>query len=286
MNYTKKTYIALFVLLMGGLIALSVGDSSLVFAKASSKSSSKSTTTSHHSTQPPGGQYRPNSFGKESLNGDCKKVGGYCVAFSTHSCGNFYINGYHYGGSHACSILGVNCSNTKKDNNRGGPSDGANVNFNGTQHTVVTSTAVRSSSASTSTVTSILTRSCTPGAGIDACPPDDLGDIITNFYLNPSYANSETNTCPLFWTPGKETTTSKIICTLDTNGVATTVPTDLKSTGYVNGYPVAPGKHTLICARQLVKTLTDANGDPYDDVSVTEQEAQFNCRAYPQIREI
>jgi hypothetical protein len=132
-----------------------------------------------------------------------------------------------------------------------------------------------------------LTRSCTPGAsGANACPEDSLGSVIISSYLNPSYANSKTNTCPLFWVAGTQTTNAKIICSIETNGIDTDVPTDLKKEGYPNGYPVKPGKHTLTCTRMLVNTLTDEDGNSYDEEVDTVQSAQFNCRPYPQIREI
>jgi hypothetical protein len=280
MNYTKKTYIALFVLIAGGLIALSINDSSFVLAK------SRGGGGSHHhgGGRPPGGHKDSNHYAQDSKSGHCKKVHGYCVTFSKGGCGNFYIKGYHYGGSKACQLLG------RCGSHHGGGGNGngnvSSVNFSGTSRTGVSRTATSSTGTAINTVTSVLTRSCTPGAtGANACPADSLGSVILSFNLNPSYANSKTNTCPLFWVPGKETPTAKIICSIESNGVETDVPTDPKKEGYPNGFPVPPGKHTLTCTRMLVTTVTDASGSHDEEVD-TNQSAQVNCRAYPQIREI
>jgi len=269
MKYLKKIYIALFVLIAFGLI-VSVVETTPAYAKSG-----------HHGSRPPGGHKDNNHYAKMSKTGKCEKIHGYCVTFSTGGCGNYYINGWHYSGKTACEVLGV----CKKHTPNYGGGGGNNVTFTGTKHTVTTHTTIASSTSGTTTVTSVLTRSCTPGTGINACPPDDLGVIMTNFFLNPSYANSKTKTCPLFWTPGKEDATSKIVCKLETNGIEVDVPKDPKTEGYANGFPIAPGKHTLTCKREIVKTVTDASGI-HDDVSSTEQSAQFNCRAYPEIKEI
>ncbi len=270
MNYIKKTYIVLFVLLAVGLI---------LFRYDIAEARDNNRSGSHHrssSQRPAGGHKDNNSYAKDSKSGRCKKVRGHCVTFSKGGCGNFYIDGYHYGGSKACKILG-RCSN---------PRVGATpINLGGTNRTLVNRTVLASSTYSTSTLTSVLTRSCTPGAAVNGCPADTLGDIMTNFYLNPSYGNSKTNTCPLFWTPGRETADAKIVCMIESNGVETEVPTDPKAEGFPDGFPVQPGKFKLSCTRVLTLNITDASGTHQESVE-TEQSANFNCRPYPRIREI
>ncbi len=309
MNHSKKIYIGLFVLMAGGLI-LVADNAEAVYRRPSSSSSSyrrpssssssyrrpSTSSSSYHRTtsssshrpsahRPAGGSYRPNSFGTKSLTGHCKNIHGYCVAFSSHGCGNFYIKGYHYGGSRACSILGVHCGSGRRSTGGSG-SSARPASFGGvTRSTSHRTTTVRSTT-STATLTTSFARSCTPGTGPDACPADDLGDIITGFYLNPSYANSKTNTCPLFWVPGKENANAKITCKLETNGVESPLPKTPAAAGYPNGFPVSPGKHRLICTRTYTDVVDDGDGTSHEEYEDFDQEALVNCRAYPQIREI
>lgn len=97
------------------------------------------------------------------------------------------------------------------------------------------------------TGTSTLQRECTPG--ID-CPADDLGKIITDISLNPGFARSSDNKCPLFWTTGQERPEQDrgISCQIITNGSSTDIFANQKER-YPQGYLVPVGKHTLVCMR-------------------------------------
>ncbi len=217
---------------------------------------------------PSGGKKSNNSFARDSENGKCKKINGYCVTFSTHGCGNFYIDGRHYGGSRSCQILHIKCPPVI-------PPTGGSGGGGGITHVTGGGSATSTSTGTSTTTTTTLTHNCTPGVD---CLAGDLGAIIGKTLVSPAYAGRNTHSCPLSWVTGAEATSTKITCTLDTgpNRTLVNVPNDPIHNGYPNGYPLPVGKYTLSCTRT---TGTGA------DVSSEKMDREVECKKNPAFTE-
>ena len=227
----------------------------------------------HHPPRPHGGSWRPNSYGKASLEGKCKHVGKYCVTFSKNSCGNFYVNGYHFGGSQARCVLYGKCP-TK--NGGGGNPRPPVYTTTGTRPPVV--------KVVTKVGTSSLEVECTPS--VDCPDEEDLGDIIQSFSVNPSISNTRTNTCPLFWLPGQESGKSKITCKVYTGSTSKDVPKSPRTEGFPDGYPIPVGRHELVCVRTTVNRDVGTDDSVTVSTSTEESRAQVECKQNPAIREV
>lgn len=251
--------------------------------KPSKKPSSKSSKSGSKLSSKYGGRKSNNRFAKNSLSGNCKKINGKCVVFSTHGCGNFYIGGYHFGGGKACSILHIHCPTNPPGGGGGG----------GTVKRVTSGDNTKIINATTTATSTKLIRDCTPGV---SCPADDLGGIIEQALVTPAFASQNNRTCPLFWVTGRESADSKIKCTLDIGAGRSIVdvPNNPITDGYKDGYPLPIGKYTLVCVRT---TGYDDNEIGKDEdgsevvlattrkTDIQKQERVLECKQNPAFRE-
>lgn len=138
---------------------------------------------------------------------------------------------------------------------------------------------------------SIDSKPCTQGT---SCPGDELGKptLEKSVAVNPAYADSKTNTCPLFWTPGRENSQSIVACKLITNGVSKDLP---KNGSNKNTFQIPVGKHTLSCTRTTTETVTQYGTKPgateavkikeQDNTFVTTEDHNLRCNAIPNVIE-
>lgn len=271
----------------GHLLARRGGGSSSGGSSRSSGDGSRPSSIPGH-----GGEKSNNEMARASLEGNCKKINGKCVVFSNHGCANFYIDGYHYGHSQACSILHINCGSNggggtppRKGGHDGPPSSGPLKTFNGINRTP-------GAQKSTTITTTTLKRDCT--AGVD-CPAADLGDVLTKFSLDSAYTNSTTHKCSLFWNVGLQDAENVISCKLLTGGKLVDVPNDLSPAGFVKGYPVSPGVQKIICLRGAPTSIASLEKDHTDAASLISSAPSYNvqvqssetkCVQNPAVKEI
>lgn len=141
---------------------------------------------------------------------------------------------------------------------------------------------------------SIDSKPCTQG---ETCPGDDLGSVVKDrsIVVSPAYADSKTNTCPLFWLPGGTNSLSTITCkvvtatsTIDASGI-----TKDASGKYRLQIPV--GRSTLSCTRKTTEVVTQYGAkDGGAPVKVKEQTNVFEttedhpvkCLPNPKVQEI
>jgi hypothetical protein len=198
--------------------------------RPSSKPSSSNKKSS--SSTPRGGTASNNKYAKKSLSGDCKKVAGKCVVFSKSGCNNFYINGRHYGGSKSCSILKRNCPRPVQPPvvRRPNPS----TPITNPNRPVVADTNRAADD------TDVPMNTCTPGVD---CPPGDLGPVITQSTVSPIFANDR-NQCTLNWVATTNSPDVRVLCTLKSNGGATTTASTSPSI-------IPVGTTVLNCRREI-----------------------------------
>lgn len=99
---------------------------------------------------------------------------------------------------------------------------------------------------------SIDSKPCTQGT---TCPGDELGEVMIkkSTSVSPAYADSKTNTCPLFWVAGKENIQSVVSCKLITDSKSVDLLKNAPVNSNKNVFQVPVGKHVLSCSR----TTTD-----------------------------
>ncbi len=141
---------------------------------------------------------------------------------------------------------------------------------------------------------SIDSKPCTQGS---TCPGDELGDVIVtkSTVVSPAYANSRTNTCPLYWVPGKEDSQSVISCKLISDSRSMDLGRDDTDQSGRNVSDIPVGKHVLSCARTTTETVTQyaagAGGSAkaalkkQTNVFTTVQEQNVRCNPVPNINE-
>ncbi len=139
---------------------------------------------------------------------------------------------------------------------------------------------------------SIDSKPCTQGT---TCPGDELGVVVikNSIQVSPAFANSKTNTCPLFWTPGKENSQSIVSCQLISNGVATALPKDGSNK---NTFQIPVGRHVLSCTRTTTEIVTQYGTKPGEtaktkikeqtNVFTTIEDHNVRCNAIPNVNEI
>lgn len=139
---------------------------------------------------------------------------------------------------------------------------------------------------------SINSKPCTQGT---TCPGDELGVVVikNSILVSPAFANSKTNTCPLFWTPGKENSQSIVSCELISNGVAVALPKDGSNK---NTFQIPVGKHVLSCTRTTTEMVTQYGTKPGEttktkikeqtNVFATIEDHNIRCNAIPNVNEI
>lgn len=204
--------------------------------KPSSKPKSKGKASNGKKGVPKGGQWRPNSYGKSSLSGKCKKIGKKCVTFSKSGCGNFYIKGYHFGGSKQCAVLGIHCGGKKKKK---------------TEKHGCTTCGSGTTPAPTPQPMPIQAEQCQT----DECEEQfEFEPVIDNVTVSPALVEPGQK-CNIKWDlggglgyedeGGNWVETVPIVCTIKRSGGTTTPVASSES----EGYPVSPGTYTLTCTR-------------------------------------
>ncbi len=196
--------------------------------------SSKPSTSKKKSSSstPKGGTASNNKYAKKSKSGDCKKVAGKCVVFSKSGCGNFYINGRHYGGSKSCSILKRNCPRPVEPPVVRRPNPSTPIT---NSNRPVMDDADRTIDDDGKPMTT-----CTPGVD---CPPGDLGPVISQSTVSPIFANDK-NQCTLNWVATTNSPDVRVLCTLKSNGGATTTASTSPSM-------IPVGTTVLNCRREI-----------------------------------
>lgn len=129
---------------------------------------------------------------------------------------------------------------------------------------------------------------CTQG---ETCPGDDLGALAGKISVNPAYAASKTNTCPLFWTQGNDEVNSTVECKLVTAGTSQVLP---KSASGKNVFDIPIGKHVLSCTRTTTETVSKREENTAAKAVVetqtnswsTTENYNVRCLARPTVTEI
>lgn len=141
---------------------------------------------------------------------------------------------------------------------------------------------------------SIDSKPCTQGS---TCPGDELGEpmVTKSTTVSPAYADSKTNTCPLFWVAGKEDAQSTVTCKLITGSKSVDLPRNAPINSTKNVFQIPVGKHVLSCSRTTTETVTQYGTkagaaktaiNSQTNTFITTKDQNVRCNAIPNVNEI
>lgn len=141
---------------------------------------------------------------------------------------------------------------------------------------------------------SIDSKPCTQGS---TCPGDELGEpmVTKSTAVSPAYADSKTNTCPLFWVAGKENAQSTVTCKLITGSKSVDLPRNAPINSTKNVFQIPVGKHVLSCSRTTTETVTQYGTkagaaktaiNSQTNTFTTTKDQNVRCNAIPNVNEI